>query len=117
MISETFRGWPFESLKIPNGDYIICTYSWNGSEPQTPLYDMSHNIFRLNPDDDVVWRVQRDERGLLNWAAANKNAIAERRKDTFLNFGRYFWRVSLGSASIFFLSILRQVEYISSWHD
>ncbi|NOT15282.1 MAG: hypothetical protein HOP21_06825 [Methylotenera sp.] len=65
MIDEKFRGWPFREFLLQNGDKIICTYSWDGSEPKESIHDALHNIFRLDKDGNVVWQVKRDEQTKL----------------------------------------------------
>ena len=60
-VGERFRGWPIKSLRLPSGDRIICTFCWDGSEPERSLYEANHNVFRLNSAGEVVWQVRRDD--------------------------------------------------------
>lgn len=67
MSTDKFRGWPYDEIKLPSGDKIICTYSWDGSEPKRTLEDANHNIFRLDKDGNVIWQIKREEQGKIRW--------------------------------------------------
>ena len=67
MNQEKFKGYPYRTIIIENGDKIICLYSWDGTEPELSLHDANHNIFRLDKDGKVIWQVQRDDKGAINW--------------------------------------------------
>lgn len=73
-----FRGWPAWQVMLPDSDRIICTYCLDGNEPEWPLYDVNHNIFRLDKRSNVVWQIRREEEGRLNLdamrLAANKGS-------------------------------------------
>ncbi|WP_428023604.1 hypothetical protein [Arcobacter sp.] len=58
---EYFNQQPIKRLNIPNGDRIVVTFSWDGSEPKEELYDANHNVYRLNPQGEIIWQVQRDD--------------------------------------------------------
>ena len=64
--AQNFRGWPIWQVMLPGGDRIICTYCLDGREPEWPLYDINHNIFRLDKKSKVVWQIRRHEEGKLN---------------------------------------------------
>ena len=51
---------------LPNGDSIILINYYSDKSPLT-LHDHNHNIFRLDASGNVVWQVQRDDRGRINW--------------------------------------------------
>lgn len=83
MLNEKFRGWPFREVKLLNGDSIIQTYSWDGTEPKSSPFDCNHNIYRLDANGNVVWQVQRQEQGKLypkDWELRSErgNEIFER---------------------------------------
>jgi len=61
MNAMKFRGWPTKRLLLPSGDKIVCTVSWDGTEPPENIYDSNHNVFRLNAQGEVVWQVRRDD--------------------------------------------------------
>jgi len=65
MIINKFHGWPYEEVYLSDGNRIIYTYSWDGSEPKESIHDALHNIFRLDKDGNVVWQVKRDEQTKL----------------------------------------------------
>lgn len=58
---ELFRGWPIKQLLLPDKNRIICTYAWDGTEPDRSLYEANHNVFRLNAAGEVIWQVRRDD--------------------------------------------------------
>jgi len=58
---ERFNGWPVKRLLLPSGDRIIVTFSWDGTEPKRSLDDANYNVYRLNPEGEVVWQVRRDD--------------------------------------------------------
>ena len=62
-----FKGWPYTEIVLPDDGKVICTYSWDGAEPERSLYDANHNLFRLDASGSVVWQVSRDDRGRINW--------------------------------------------------
>ncbi len=61
---ELFKGWRIRQLYMPNGDRIIVAfivYNRDRIYPIRSLYDSNHNVYRLNPQGEVVWQVVRDE--------------------------------------------------------
>ena len=69
---EKFLGWPFYQVNLPDEERIICLYCKDGTEPDLLLYDSNHNIFRLDKTGKIIWQVQRDEQGKVNWEAAHE---------------------------------------------
>jgi|CXWL01.1.fsa_nt_gi hypothetical protein len=64
---ERFMGRKFDEVKLPDGGRVILLYRWDENDPDLPLHDSNHNIFRLDKDGKVVWQVVRDEQGKVNW--------------------------------------------------
>ena len=59
---EYFKERPIKRVNLPNGDRIVLTFSWDGTEPpyKSP-FEANHNIYRLNTQGEVVWQIQRDD--------------------------------------------------------
>ena len=53
-----------------------CLALASNNSDGTPLsvHDINHNIFRLDKDDNVIWQIQRDENGILNWESLHRHA-------------------------------------------
>jgi hypothetical protein len=54
------------------------------------LHDINHNIFRLDPQGNIVWQVKRDERGKLKLEEWNERAARgeeEEWREPFMGFG------------------------------
>ena len=47
-------------LRLPCGNKIVLSAQYvDGTD--LSLYDINHNVFRLNPAGEVVWQVRRDD--------------------------------------------------------
>ncbi len=57
---KDFAGWFYRRLQMLNGDNIIC-YFYRNNCGDVSLYDINHNVFRLDDKGDVVWQVKRDD--------------------------------------------------------
>ena len=56
------------SVALPDGGVIAISNCLIGDEDKIiPIYDHNHNIFRLDKDGKVIWQVQRDDKGAINW--------------------------------------------------
>ncbi len=60
-VFEQLNGWPIKRLLLPNGDRIVLSFCWDGTEPQRTIFEANHNVYRLNPAGEVVWQVRRDD--------------------------------------------------------
>lgn len=58
---ELFNGWPISRLFMPNGDKIIVTFCWDGTEPKRTYEEANHNVYRLNKKGEIIWQVKRDD--------------------------------------------------------
>jgi hypothetical protein len=56
--SKRVHAW--KALCLPNGERIILANKYSDGE-YLSLYDANHNVFRLNPQGEVVWQVRRDD--------------------------------------------------------
>ena len=68
-----FKGWFFHQLVMPDGDRIVCYYYRNECK-DVALFDLNHNVFRLNANNEVVWQVRREESEYVNWESRNQHA-------------------------------------------
>lgn len=59
--AERYMGLMFKRLMLPNQDRIILLYYWDATDADLSLHDVNHNIFRLNPQGEMVWQVRRDD--------------------------------------------------------
>ncbi|GAA4340140.1 hypothetical protein GCM10023165_19900 [Variovorax defluvii] len=73
MSVEDFEGWRYCTVLLPEEERLVCYFFRNG-ESQVSCYDENHNVFRLDRDGNVIWQVQRDEQGKLNWEAMDEHA-------------------------------------------
>ena len=58
---EFFKGWPTKRLSMPNGDKIILTFCWDGTEPKRTYEEANYNVYRLNSNNDIIWQVTRND--------------------------------------------------------
>lgn len=73
--AERYMGLMFKRLMLPNQDRIILLYYWDAADADLSLHDVNHNIFRLNPEGEVVWQVRRDDAGkFINWESLHQHA-------------------------------------------
>ena len=64
MISQKPAEW--KSILLPEDNKIILASEYENGDALS-LHDINHNIFRLDASGNVVWQVQRDDRGRINW--------------------------------------------------
>ncbi len=76
---ELFKGCPIRRLNMPNGDRIVVTFRWGELGKWEELYDTNHNVYRLNPQGEIIWQVQRDDSILPIdiWEKRHKHAREE----------------------------------------
>lgn len=92
MSHDDFSGWLCRRLDLPEGDSVVCYY-YRNDKKNVSLYDINHNIFRLDKEGRVIWQVTRDERGKLNLEEWNEHALArgdEEWREPFTSFGLIF---------------------------
>ncbi|MDM7943955.1 MAG: hypothetical protein QUV35_15130 [Hydrogenophaga sp.] len=58
---ERMLGWPLKRVHLPDGDLLVLQYCKTGDEPDLSLHDINHNVYRLNPQRQIVWQVKRDD--------------------------------------------------------
>ncbi len=97
-IAERFMGRMFDSVLMPNGDRIIALYRWDDSDVDLPLDVENHNVFRIDNNNIIIWRVRRDDENFVNWAAANQQAkeddpTCEGYRDPFRNLSEKFFEI------------------------
>jgi hypothetical protein len=69
-LGDVFNGFRVDWIvRLPAGQSLVLGYFLDAS-----IELNNHNIFRLDKDGNVVWQVQRDEQGKLNWDALNAYA-------------------------------------------
>jgi hypothetical protein len=61
MSIERMAGWPLMRVRLPCGDQLVLQYCKTGKEPDLSLYEINHNVYRLNSQDEIVWQVRRDD--------------------------------------------------------
>ncbi len=105
--AERFMGRMFDSAVMPNGDRIIALYRWDDADLDLPLEIENHNVFRIDRNNNVVWRVRRDEEKFVNWDSRNKHAKednpdCEGYSDPFRNLSeKFFVRTRLPDRGFF----------------
>jgi hypothetical protein len=78
MSVERYLGLPFQTIQLPDAQRIIRLQNVYGSGDAWPSLALAnHNVFRLDRDSNVVWQVQRDERGHVDWEVRNMHATAQ----------------------------------------
>jgi hypothetical protein len=70
----------WRSVILPGNERIILSVRFENGEKFSSLADINHNIFRLDAEGKVVWQVQRDEQGKIDWDRWHK--IAQKNNDT-----------------------------------
>lgn len=65
---------------LSNGNSLIIADAY-ADKSQLSLYDISHNIFRLDANDKVIWQVQRDEQHATEWWAMARRKAARGNED------------------------------------
>ena len=60
MTVAAFKGWASRKVLLPYGDEIIC-YFFRAQGDYTSLYDVNHNVFRLDKHQNIIWQVRRDD--------------------------------------------------------
>jgi hypothetical protein len=93
---ERFMGRMFDQISMPDDGRIICLYRWNDDDPDLPLEIENHNIFRLNSENKIIWRIKRVEGGYVNWESRNKHAKESNPNcdgylDPFLSIGSHYF--------------------------
>jgi hypothetical protein len=79
----------WKTLLLPNNEKIVISFGYEENEAMS-LYDSNHNIFRLDAQGEVVWQVQRDEQGKLNWDALHEHGRSRGEdgwREPFMSFG------------------------------
>ncbi len=84
----------YREMPMPDGGSIVLAdpigEKWESIDLQ------NHNVFRLDKDKKLIWRISRNENGYINWEARNKNPtlfnpfFSDGYQDRFVNFGRKF---------------------------
>jgi hypothetical protein len=84
-----FRGWHKKTLFMPNHESIVCFFFHPKDASEESIYDVNHNVFRLNAQGEVIWQVRRDDSNHPpNWW---DNLHAHAREDGF-DGARYLFR-------------------------
>ena len=96
---EYFNQKPIQRLNMPNGDRIVFTFSWDGTESKEELYDANHNVYRINRQGEIIWQVQRDDSILPIdlWKVRHKIAREDGRDGYRQPFGNIVLEYSDGS--------------------
>lgn len=86
----------WHEINLPNGDRIVD--AWPLDEKHWPSCDSANrNVYRVNPNNQIVWQVRRNENGFINWDARNKNptiinpTFTNGYRDPFANMGAQFF--------------------------
>jgi hypothetical protein len=56
-----FKDWHKKTLFMPNGESIVCFFFRPKFASMVNVYDINHNIFRLNAQNEVIWQICRDD--------------------------------------------------------
>ncbi len=93
---ERFKGRLFDSAPMLDGGRIILLYRWDKDDTNLSWYDRSHNVFRIDKNKQIIWQIERDEKGCVDWKAANKMAKeddpnSEGYEDPFLGMSLKFF--------------------------
>ena len=59
-------------IAMPDSGRIIRAAIWTGATKS--LQTANHNVFRLDAHNQIIWQVQREETGYVNWEARNRHA-------------------------------------------
>lgn len=100
-------------IVLPNNDLIILASEYKTGEVLS-LYDISHNIFRLDAYGNVIWQVQRDEQHQTEWWAMAHRKAARGNEEMQRKIRDPFARLS---ATYFKRGIYNEFEPTPSQHE